>query len=508
MSFRGTAAWLGFVLVLGAGCNPDSPAPPAAGVTVIRATDLQADAALLRRAYQTLHPGLLRYNTPAQIDAAFGELQREFQQDRTLAQAYLAFSVFAAKVKCGHTYPNFFNQTESVAAELFQAPRLPFLFRWLGDRMIVTRSFTEDSRIRPGTEVLAINGVPVATILERLMTVARADGSNDAKRVAYLQVEGTSKYEAFDIYWPLFFPSSSRDVTLTVRGPAEQHAESITAARVSYNERLAAIEAIERSSVENNGPLWEYRMLQDGIGYLRMPTWALYNTDWHWEAFLNQTFTALVNSSAPDLVIDLRGNEGGNDVGSVLVSHLITNPVPTSAIKRFVRYRKIPDDLAPVLDTWDPSFKDWGSAAIASTDRFYSLRRDADDDVGAPIQPALPRFAGRVWVLVGATNSSATFEFAQLVQQNRLATLVGQPTGGNQRGINGGAFFFLRLPGSGIELDLPLIGQFRDGEWPDAGLQPEILVTPTVEQIAQGRDSELDAVRARIRKVVLEKPAE
>jgi hypothetical protein len=64
------------------------------------------------------------------------------------------------------------------------------------------------------------------------------------------------------------------------------------------------------------------------------------------------------------------------------------------------------------------------------------------------------------------------------------------------------------LPRSGIELDLPLIGQIRDGEWPDAGLQPDILVTPAVEQIAQGRDSELDAVRARIRKVVLEKPAE
>ena len=65
-----------------------------------------------------------------------------------------------------------------------------------------------------------------------------------------------------------------------------------------------------------------------------------------------------------------------------------------------------------------------------------------------------PRYTGRVWVLVGADNSSATFEFAQVVQRNRLATLVGQPTGGNQRGINGGAFFFVRLPKSGIELDL------------------------------------------------------
>ena len=124
------------------------------------------------------------------------------------------------------------------------------------------------------------------------------------------------------------------------------------------------------------------------------------------------------------------------------------------------------------------------------------------------ITPALPRFAGRLWVLVGATNSSATFEFAQTVRQNHLGTLVGQPTGGNQRGINGGAFFFLRLPRSGIELDLPLIGQFPDGDRPDAGLQPDILVVPTVSDIARGRDAELDAVRTHVPRPAPKKPGE
>ena len=38
--------------------------------------------------------------------------------------------------------------------------------------------------------------------------------------------------------------------------------------------------------------------------------------------------------------------------------------------------------------------------------------------------------------------------------------MVGQVTGGNLRGINGGAFFFLNLPNSRLEIDLPLIGQF------------------------------------------------
>jgi len=107
-----------------------------------------------------------------------------------------------------------------------------------------------------------------------------------------------------------------------------------------------------------------------------------------------------------------------------------------------------------------------------------------------------PRYSGRIWVLIGAANSSATFEFAAALQRHRLGTLVGQTTGGNQRGITGGAFFFLRLPKSGIEVDVPLIGQFPISErpLPDAGLEPDVHVQPRVEDIAAGRDAELEEV--------------
>jgi len=89
MNSRCRAAWLGLFLILGVRCtlNAQSTATPGAE-SILRAADLQADVALLRRAYETLHPGLLRYNTPAQIGAAFSALELEFKQDRTLAQTY------------------------------------------------------------------------------------------------------------------------------------------------------------------------------------------------------------------------------------------------------------------------------------------------------------------------------------------------------------------------------------------------------------------------------------
>jgi len=41
----------------------------------------------------------------------------------------------------------------------------------------------------------------------KLMTIFRADGAIDAKRVAYMEFRGTDKYEAFDIFLPLFYPT-------------------------------------------------------------------------------------------------------------------------------------------------------------------------------------------------------------------------------------------------------------------------------------------------------------
>ena len=103
-----------------------------------------------------------------------------------------------------------------------------------------------------------------------------------------------------------------------------------------------------------------------------------------------------------------------------------------------------------------------------------------------------------MFVLIDAANSSATFEFAGKIAALKLGTLVGQATGGNQRGINGGAFFLLRLPGSGIEIDLPQISQFpkAGGKAPraDSGVAPHVVVPLRAEDVAAGRDATIEAV--------------
>ncbi|MGB7904520.1 MAG: S41 family peptidase [Steroidobacteraceae bacterium] len=468
---------------------------PATG-RLIPAADLQADAAVLRRAYETLHPGLYRYRTKAQIDAAFAELDEEFARDRTLAEAYLAIARLTTFIQCGHTYPNFFNQGVEVERALLKRPRVPFEFRWLDRRMVVTRAYVDMPGLQRGTEVLSIDGRPVAAILEGLLPYSRADGGNDAKRVSNLEVQGFNRYEAFDVFFPLVFPrDESLPFVLKVRTSPGGKVRTRNVPAITPEQRIATADSPD----DGDNP-WSYAEVAAGVGLLTMPTWALYDSKFAWESYLDALFGEINAKGTGDLIIDLRANEGGLSVGDRILAHLMTLDLPAEPLVRKTRYRKVPDDLRPVLETWDRTFYDWGDSAVDLGDGFYRLTKYDTDATGAVVKALTPRYAGRVWVLIGAVNSSATFEFANAVRRNRLGTLVGQATGGNQRGITGGAFFFLRLPKTGIEADVPLIGQFplADKPLPDAGLEPDVYVQPRAADIAAGRDAELTEVLRRI----------
>lgn len=490
---------------------------PRAEPQVIPAEALQADLDTLQRAMEAVHPGLYRSNTPEQMAANFAATRAAFSKGMTRVDAFIELSKLTAKIRCGHTYPSPYNQSKQVMAELTQGShRVPFEFRWLNRQMIVTKDLSKTGRLLAGTEILAINGTPSASILDTLMTVARADGGNDAKRVALMEVRGNDTYEAFDIYWPLFFPSDTGTIRLSVRRPGEAVESEISVAGLTHADRIAAMKPDATNSA--NDPLWSLSFLDDTTAFLPMPSWVAYKTKWDWTKFLNDTFDALASKKTPNLIIDLRGNEGGSDVGDVILARLIEAPIPLSHEQRMVRYLKTPADLNSILDTWDDSFRDRTPEAIGpidladrstglpagTTSGFYRLREgDSPTEIEDTIKPVGPRYTGKLFVLIDATNSSATFQFAFKVKALGVGTLVGQPTGGNQRGINGGAFFFVRLPQSGLEVDLPQIARFPKPGQPlrdDAGVTPDVFVTPTADSVAKGIDVELDAVKRIIAK--------
>lgn len=445
---------------------------------------------LLGEILRTLHPGLHRYFSPYRFEAALDRLDSTWQGEASLETRFLALTRFLGQIRCGHTYPSFYNQRRAVADRLFtRQDRLPFAFRWIGDDMVVTRYQGDGAELPPGSIVKAIDGVPVRQILEALLPLVRADGGNDGKRRALLSTTGTDAIETFDVLYGLIYgaPRSGRFV-VRYRAPGAASDALIDLPPIDLAHRKQFIRAVDPRS---NEPLWQWTMDQAGIATLTMPGWAVYNSKWDWQAWLNDRLDSL--KGAKGLIVDLRENEGGNDCGDLILARLSECDIVRPRVERLVRYRQTPKALDPYLDTWDDSFRNWGDQAVPHSDRFFRLIRQ--DDAGV-IAAKGPQLRVPMTVLTSAQNSSATFQFASLVRSTGLGTLVGGTTGGNRRGINGGAFFFVRLPDSGIEFDLPLIGYYPQGREPDAGLVPDMPVATSAADIAAGRDPALDRARA------------
>ena len=464
--------------------KPKAPLPPPTAASAAAVADLGADIDLTREILTALHPGLLRYNSPLQIEASMVSLKRRFATAPELTQRYLVLSRFLAMLKCGHSYANFFNQTREVAQTLFdKRSRLPFAMRWIGDGMFITSEQDKlPASLSRGTQVGAINGVPVKTMLHALLPYTRADGNNDAKRRNLLHLRGVGKLEFFDVFHGLVYGEPPGGVfRLDVKTP-DGKISVVEVAALTMDERHAQV-----PQPAADAPAWDWRVTEQGVAVLTMAGWALYDSKWDWRAWLGEKLDSFAaDDAAKGLVVDVRGNEGGLDCGNAILERFLKAD-SVQPMRRLVRYQKTPEALNKVLDTWDNSFRDWSDKAKRFDDRYYAL--PAGDTT---VKAKGPRIDKPLVVLTDAANSSATFAFAQRVKTSGAGKLVGESTGGNLRGINGGAFFFVRLPASGIEFDLPLIGTFPPQPALDAGIEPDVKVEVAAVDVVTGIDAQME----------------
>lgn len=158
-------------------------------------------------------------------------------------------------------------------------------------------------------------------------------------------------------------------------------------------------------------------------------------------------------------------------------------------------YERVPYILVRYLDTWDYSFFDrTGKVRPVTSGPQASELEVIERAKGARIvQATATPYAGKVVLLVGGENSSATFQFTRLAQDAKLATLIGQPTGGNLRGLTGGELTWVNLPHSGVAVDVPLLATRYESDTPDRSVIPDIVVERRFSAQRAGIDEEMQA---------------
>lgn len=158
---------------------------------------------------------------------------------------------------------------------------------------------------------------------------------------------------------------------------------------------------------------------EGSVAVLRVPSFAV-----SVEAFavqLAEAFGQVEQASA--LVLDLRGNTGGNLSSMLVAAHLMGDQAGAGYFVSRSWWRMYSEpptpELAaarlPVLD--EPDLK-----------RFFE-HLEQDGGLRGQVRPRSPRYAGPVYVLIGGTTGSASEPLVWHLQ-HAGATLVGEPTAG------------------------------------------------------------------------------
>jgi carboxyl-terminal processing protease len=235
---------------------------------------------------------------------------------------------------------------------------------------------------------------------------------------------------------------------------------------------------VEGDAVAGGTPGFEARRLRRGdVGYLRIPSFG----DARFEELAIEALTRF--SDSPGLIVDVRGNEGGA-TPERLISRLMDRPYRSWAESTSMHlgiFSALSEMAAdPGLDL-DP-----GQRAALEPYRLLSGARVEWGPVENPPPPE--RFAGRLVILTDSWTGSAAEDFVLPFKDNGRATVVGELSMGTT-----GQPYPLSFRHGMTSYVGAKRACFPDGSpFEGIGIQPDLVVTPSADDLRAGRDPVLD----------------
>ncbi|MCP4538986.1 MAG: hypothetical protein GY832_17765 [Chloroflexi bacterium] len=350
---------------------------------------------------------------------------------------YLVLAEFAALLNDGHTavippwgYMNPDNDMPPVEVWVVK------------DKFVIVRVAETDEvknqRIYPGLEIIEIDHVPAWTYYQENVLRYHTWGSkqaNEAMNMAYLLDGSKDSVISLQVR---DMDGTSRDVTLT------------------------------RNSMDDQGNPFQYQFLQwdpvleseilsDDILYIKIAHFM--NPE------LKKEFLDVIDNldrSVRGVVIDLRYCLGGqSDIAETMIGSLIDQQASSPTWK-------YPHYIA--------AHRSWGREPVWSETNNTIPPRDGK------------RYLGPLVILTGGVTGSTAEDFAISLHHSGRAVLVGGKTAGSA-----GNPLAVPLPGGGTFEVATFTASYPDGlEYVGIGIQPDVEMYPTREDVYDGIDSVLD----------------
>jgi hypothetical protein len=344
-----------------------------------------------------------------------------------------------------------------------------------------------DGKLAPGSEIVSIGGAPVAELYRQLRSIVSAD----TERLLQAQVE-----QALPIYLYLLVGPVER-IRVETRAPDGRTAVTeVAAVDFATMKAFRPSEPVSKPALDPSKR--EYRVIGDRVAYLRPGPFAnikeeaTSGDDYDpapFEKFLTEAFDRFAAAQASDLIIDLRGNPGGdNSFSDLMIARIANRPfrfasrfqVKASAANK-AHYAKQKIERGSLMELMAASENRAANATIYTVDLPLVQPRSSN------------RFDGRVWALIDRHSYSNAAVVAAMIQDYGFGTLLGEATADLATTFGSIEHFDL----GGISIAYPKSYMIRpNGDEAVRGVQPDVALA--AQPIRDAADKVLEAALVHI----------
>ncbi|HYC27527.1 MAG TPA: S41 family peptidase, partial [Chitinophagaceae bacterium] len=402
-------------------------------------------------------------------------------------------SYVISKINCGHTTTRYSKKYTKYLDTLRGVRSFPLAFKLWKDTMVISSNLNrKDSLLTRGTIIRSINGIPHEKLTDTLFKYLATDGYNEVSK--YQQLSNRGNYGGW--YRNVFgltnkfsigyVDSAGHDrlATVSLYNPADDTTRPIfTGPRLTKKQRrkyeLFAVRNVQIDTTLKSA-------------FMTLNSFSRGNL---LKTFFKKSFKSLQKNNIKHLVIDVRGNGGGDaSLSTLLTRYLIDHKFKLTdslyAVRRSSQYgKRIQNQWIywSIMQFLTKKHKD-GYYHFGYFERHYFPPKKKY------------HFDGNVYVLIGGNSFSATTLFAGAIKGQSNIKLVGEETGGAAYGNTAWMIPDVTLPITKVRFRLPKFRLVVNKDWAKdgRGVQPDILSLPTVEAIRRGIDYKVETVRQLI----------
>ncbi len=391
--------------------------------------ELKEDVLQLRSIIEDSHPALYVFTSESEFDSLYDARLGLLDRAMTVEEFSTVIAPLVACIGCGHS------RLWMPEGHWFRAPAkfLPLKLMILDGKAYVRKHFGMRGLIRPGSEIVAINGRPVAEIVNNLMEGISGDGFNRGYRLDRLE-------RWFHLLYACYY-GYPEEFQVLCRPHGEEDLKRLVLTPVS----LAVIDA--NSSRESR---LTFEVLHpESVAVITMNNFDYYDDQERFRRFTDSVFAEIDELKIRDLILDLRDNEGGDPfAASYLLSYLAPHQI-TYFARPYGRYTSL----------------------------------------ASPLPERENRFTGRLYTLINRRCFSTTGHLCALMRYHGIGTFVGSETGGTYTCND--AVGETTLENTQIRAQIAR-ATFRAevyGMPRDRGILPDQEVEPRIEDVIDGTDT-------------------